>query len=291
LGNDSSRSTFEIKPAIKGILRGLLPATVVNKVRFVRDQIAIRTFESRIVNHVYGGISLRVKIADTMSAQWYDRDFDELPEFTFLKQRRLEPGALIFDLGAHQAVIALLLARIVGESGRVIAVEAGKYNFDIAVENRSLNLVSNLSLIRAAVAEKDGVPMTVTGGINGSVSATGEPVVSKSIDALASEFGKPDVVWLDIEGYECKALEGAQETLKDGADWHVEVHSGCGLESFGGSAVKIEQIFREHGYDLYFRTDQHYQDQFRPMSSVPKGHFYMICCKDRSPKPPEGGRR
>jgi FkbM family methyltransferase len=277
--NDPARSTFEIKPAIKGILRSLLPAAVVNRVRSVRDQIAIRTFEPRLVDHDYGGISLRLKIADSMSAEWYDRDFDELPEFTFLKQRRLQKGALIFDLGAHQAVIALLLANIVGESGRVVAVEAGKYNFDIATENKALNTAPNLSLIRAAVAEKDGVSMTVTGGINGSVSLSGEAVPSKSIDALASEFGKPDLVWLDIEGYECRALEGATETLKAGADWHVEVHSGCGLESFGGSSIKIEQIFREHGYDLYVRTDQHYRDQFRPMSSVPKGHFYMICCK------------
>jgi FkbM family methyltransferase len=278
--NQPVRSSFEIKPAIKGILRGLLPTTVVNKVRFVRDQIAIRTFAPRIVNHVYGGIPLRLRIADTMSAQWYDRDFDELPEFTFLKQRQLRSGALIFDLGAHQAVIALLLAHIVGESGQVIAVEAGNYNFDIATENKALNAAPQLSLIRAAIAEKDGISMTVTGGINGSVSSSGEAVPSKSIDALSSEFGKPDLVWLDIEGYECKALDGATETLKAGADWHVEVHSGCGLESFGGSSTKIEQVFRQHGYNLYVRTDQHYRDQFRPMSSVPKGHFYMICCRE-----------
>jgi FkbM family methyltransferase len=257
-----------------------LPAPVLRRLRFLRDQIAIRTYRPRIVDHVYGGIRLRVKVGDKMSGLWYDRDFDELPEVTFLKQKRLKPGALVFDLGAHQAVIALLLARIVGESGRVVAVEAGKYNFEIALENKFLNQAENLSIIRAAVAEKNGIPMSFSGGINGSVSPSGELVSSSSIDALASEYGMPDVVMLDLEGYENKALEGAIETLKSGADWYLEVHAGCGLEEFGGSSEEIAQLFQDFGYSLYCQTDEHYRNGFRPMSTVPTGRFFMIAARE-----------
>ena len=105
---------------------------MLSSLRSVRDQIAIRTFKPTIVQHEYGGIGLRVRIADKISARWYDRDFDELPEITFLKQKRLKQGALVFDLGAHHGVIAMLLARIVGDTGRVIAIEAGEHNFNVA---------------------------------------------------------------------------------------------------------------------------------------------------------------
>ena len=257
-----------------------LPSPMLSGLRSVRDQIAVRTFEPTIVEHVYGGIGLRVRIDDKISARWYDRDFDELPEITFLKQKRLKKGALVFDLGAHHGVIALLLARIVGDSGRVIAIEAGQHNFDVAKENKNLNAVQNLSIIRAAVAERGGVAISFSGGINGSISASGESVGAKSIDGLASEYGKPDVVMLDIEGYELRALEGAKETLDANVDWYVEVHAGCGLESFGGSAAEVVQVFRGHGYDLYCQTDEHYRDQFRPMSTLPKGRFFMIAVKE-----------
>jgi FkbM family methyltransferase len=257
-----------------------LPGPMLSSLRSVRDQIAVRTFEPMIAEHVYGGIELRVRIDDKISARWYDRDFDELPEITFLKQRQLQKGALVFDLGAHHGVIALLLARIVGDCGRVIAIEAGQHNFDVATENKNLNAVENLSIVRAAVAEKGGVAISFSGGINGSISSSGESVDAKSIDELASEYGNPDVVMLDIEGYELRALQGAKATLDSNVDWYVEVHAGCGLESFGGSSAEVVQVFRDHGYNLYCQTDEHYRDQFRPMTTLPKGRFFMIAVKE-----------
>ena len=41
-----------------------LPAPVLRRLRFLRDQIAIRSYRPRIVEHVYGGIRLRVKVGD-----------------------------------------------------------------------------------------------------------------------------------------------------------------------------------------------------------------------------------
>jgi len=263
----------------RGLLRSL-PRPMLRGLRSVRDQIAVRTFEPRIVEHVYGGIGLRVKITDKISARWYDRDFDELPEITFLKQKRLKKGATVFDLGAHHGVIALLLARIVGDTGRVIAIEGGRRNSDVANENKHLNAAQNLSIIRAVVAEREGAMMSFSGGINGSISASGESVRAKSIDGLASEYGKPDVIMLDIEGYESRALEGAKETLNSDVDWYVEVHSGCGLESFGGSPSEVVQVFQDHGYKLYCQIDEHYRDQFRPMIKLPKERFFMIAAKE-----------
>jgi FkbM family methyltransferase len=267
----------EMNPVLKKALRRL-PTPISSKLRFLRDQIAIRTFRPKIVEHNYGGIPLVVSLADSMSAQWYDHDWAELPEIKFLKTVRPWEGARIFDLGAHQGVVALTLARTVGSSGQVIAVEGGRRNFELASENKRLNEADNLIVLHSVVDSTDGSSVSFSSEINGSVSASGSPVTSRSIDALTSQYGAPDLVMLDIEGYECHALAGATETLKTCANWCIEVHAGCGLESFGGSAEQVVQIFKDGGYNLYCYAED--ETEVHSLSAIPPGRFFLIATRN-----------
>lgn len=213
-----------------------------------------------------------------MSARWYDQDREELPEIEFLKTVRVWEGARIFDLGAHQGVVALRLARTLGSSGQVIAVESGRRNFELAMENKRLNEAGNLTLLHAVVDAIDGNSVLFSSEINGSVSASGNPVASRSIDSLALQYGVPDLVMLDIEGYECRALAGAAETLETCANWCIEVHAGCGLESFGGSAEQVVQIFTDHGYSLHCYAED--EDKVHSLSFIPRGRFFLIATRN-----------
>jgi len=112
------------------------------------------------------------------------------------------------------------------------------------------------------------------------VAASGKTVISASIDALSLKHGRPDVVMLDVEGYECRALSGATETLRSGPDWFVEVHGGCGLESFGGSIQKVVRRFQDFEYTLYCQTDEHYREQVCPMSAISEGRFFLIATRN-----------
>ena len=58
-------------------------------------------------------------------------------------------------------------------------------------------------------------------------------ITSYSVDDLAQRFGNPDVIYMDVEGYEALVLEGSSRTLQHRADWFIEVHSGHGLERLG----------------------------------------------------------
>lgn len=262
---------------MKKALRGL-PAPVSRQLRSFRDRLAIKTFRPRVVEHNYGGFQLTVSLADSMSAHWYDHDWVELPEFKFFKTRRPWEGALVFDLGAHQGVVALQLARMAGSSGRVVAVEGGRRNFELAIENKRLNRADNLTVLHAVVDSTSGSPVLFGDQINGAVSVSGNPVTSCSIDSLASQYGVPDLIMLDIEGYECRALAGAQEALNAVANWCIEVHAGCGLESFGGSAEQLIQIFRDRGYSLYCFVDE--RDEVHALTEIPQGRFFLIATQN-----------
>ena len=151
-------------------------------------------------------------------------------EITFLKEHRLKPGAKVFDIGAHQCVIALMLARTVGPDVSVVAVEANPLNCRAGERNISLNGVTNCQVLQAAGAASSGT-LTFNVGQNGQVDdGSGEwgrmEVKAVSVDDLTAAHGVPDVLFIDVEGFECELLRGAQRTLAARPDCFVEVHVG-----------------------------------------------------------------
>ena len=70
----------------------------------------VERYPARVVRHTYAGVPLEIEIADQTAADWYDRDWArsaEFKEITLLKRHRLKPGARVFDVGAHQCIVAL----------------------------------------------------------------------------------------------------------------------------------------------------------------------------------------
>jgi len=198
---------------------------------------------------------MKIRLADAVAENWYDRDWPELNEIVLLKQQRLRLGAKVFDVGAHQGIIALMIAKIVGPRGMVVAVEANWHNAAIARENRDLNNAPQLVIVEAAAAEKSGT-LFFNDELNGRVDVGSEewgrwPVPCLSIDDLTLRYGVPDVLYIDVEGFEVKVLEGAAQTLKHRPDCFVEVHVGCGLEDYGFSTESVVSFFRTLGYSLF----------------------------------------
>ncbi len=81
-------------------------------------------------------------IRDSTARSWYDRDWNRLTELDLLREHGLHDGGIVFDLGAHQNLIAMLLAKEVEPSGRVIAVEGSKHNVRVGTPNAELNVYS-----------------------------------------------------------------------------------------------------------------------------------------------------
>jgi FkbM family methyltransferase len=211
----------------------------------IRRKIA--RYKDRIVHHSYGGRDLAISLEDPVAEEWYDHDWPLTPELACLRGSRLRDGARVFDLGAHQAVVALILTHLVGPGGEVVAVEAERHNYEVATRNRDLNDARNLEILHAAGAATDGW-LSLSGGFNGTVvtggGSGGARTRALSVDSLTDRYGPPDVVFIDVEGYEHEVLCGAQRTLSAGkTDFFVEVHVGYGLEDLGGSAQAVLDCF------------------------------------------------
>ncbi|MGA8641423.1 FkbM family methyltransferase [Candidatus Binatus sp.] len=201
-----------------------------------------------------------------------------------LKTGRLKQGARVFDLGAHQCVVAMMLSRIVGSEGQVVALEANPHNAEVGERNRALNHIARLKVLHGAAAREPGT-IEFSKGLNGAVVGNErdwglQRVRAYSVDELAREFGRPDVLFIDVEGFECEVLKGARETLRDRPDVFIEVHSGCGLERFGGSRDEILNAFPADHYQLFSAAAD--SPEFIPVKDVnalPEKRFFLVALK------------
>jgi len=178
----------------------------------------------------------------------------------------------------------LILARLVGPDGLVVAVEANEHNHTIAQENAQLNPDSRARIehVHAAVSDHEGT-LTFTNDLNGQIShhanhrAGRADVPALTLNTLAARYPPPDVVFLDIEGAEHLALQACSSLFEQDRkpDWFVEVHAGHGLEAMGGSAQNIISFFRDHDYQLEVCPND--GEPFTPLTGQPpEGRFFLL---------------
>ncbi len=269
---------------VKALARKVLPAPLYRLYRKRRIAMLISGYENRQVTHTYGGARLTIELADGPSDAYYDRDWGMPAELGHARGRGLQPGALVFDLGAHQGVVALMLASLVGPDGRVIALEADSHNATMAERNRVLNAADNLEILHAAAAQTTGTAL-FTGGLNGRIERGADAwgatwgkteVAALSLDDLAARHGSPDVVLIDVEGYEDRVLAGATTTIAAArTTFLVEVHVGCGL------AVPPERVaeFFDSRYELEMAAAGSEAESIAPFaagSPVLQDRFFLV---------------
>ena len=264
---------------IRQIIKAIIPKPLWNKLRMLRLRYTLDHYRRRVVRHSYGGYELELELVDPMGAGWYDHDWPELAEVALLRGYGLQPGARVFDIGAHQCVVALMLAKTVGPQGSVLAVEASAENCQAGEQNRKLNSIENLQILHAAGAARSGT-VIFNRGTNGQVDdGSGDwgqvEVNAYSVDDLAEKYGAPDVLFIDVEGFECELLQGAQKTLSRRPDCFIEVHVGAGLEKFGGSVERLLELLPP-GYTFFAAPPETSFAPFSAKDAVAQQRFFLI---------------
>jgi FkbM family methyltransferase len=267
--------------ALKSYAKKIIPAPIWNKMRLMALKSKVKNFSSYVVEHRYGAQQFKVYINDPMARGWYDKDWDKLEEIEFLKEKgRLVPGKKVFDLGTHQGVVAMMLAKEVGAEGHVVGVEANSHNVRSAEENFRLNDINNVKLHHAAIGETSGT-IVFNEGLNGSIDdGSGEwgqvEVKSYSIDDFIAQEGQPDIIYLDIEGFEACALRGSPGIFENPCDWFIEVHGEELIGKFGGSVADVLSYFPDEKYDCFMAGEN---EKFTPLDrscEKIKDRFFFI---------------
>ena len=265
----------------RDLAKKYLPQPVVDILRAVKYRYELATFAQRTVTHRYGSHVLDMSIDDRIAAEWYDKDWELPPEIAFLSQMPIPQAGRIFDLGAHQCLIAMLLGKEVAPAGTVVSLEANRHNARIARRNLELNAIDNVEVMNALVSSTTGrgradisFNSRARPGLGGLV---GDQVATLSIDDLAQMRGFPDLVYMDIEGFEVEALKGAPQTLSRWCYWFIELHGDDLLARYGARNADILQYFDFQDFAAHLCLES--DSKFRPLTErepLPTERCFLI---------------
>jgi FkbM family methyltransferase len=133
-------------------------------------------------------------------------------------EREINPGSIVYDIGANVGYFSLLASVLVGEKGKVFAFEPLPRNIEFLKKHISLNKLTNIEVIEAAVSSQSGEAFFDLGASTamGHLSDSGKLQVQMvCLDDLVSagEVTAPDYIKLDVEGAEYDALRGAEAVI------------------------------------------------------------------------------
>ena len=173
--------------------------------------------------------------------------------------RMVRPGMRVVNVGANVGYYALLFAHLVGDKGRVVAVEPNHALCAMIDKSKHANGYDQLSILRFAAADAPGDSTMVIpeghamnahlGDVDGAAGRVEATFVS-TVDIIVTSMlqGPADVVFIDAEGAEERIWDGMK-----GARLHRDVaivieYSPRRYKDALGFAMKFEEDGFALGY-------------------------------------------
>lgn len=136
-----------------------------------------------------------------------------------------EEGEIVVDVGAYIGSYTIRASRLVGNTGKVIAIEAEPSNFDALLFNLRLNQADNVIPLNLAAWDKETVldlriskhsaAHSLVWAYLPKDSSQSIKVKARHLDQILENLGIEEVDWvkMDVEGAEVELLRGMEKII------------------------------------------------------------------------------
>jgi len=204
------------------------------------DEYRLRqTDEMRPTPVELGGYHVLVQLRDTDLARAVFNTHQYEEHVRAAVRESLQEGDVALDVGANVGVITLLAASIVGNSGRVIAVEPNPDNLQLLYRGIVYNRFTNIEVLPYAASNQRNFFSLTGGRSNTHLIRARAPeeggffVQSVVLDELLGDLVRVNFVKMDIEGHEPQAMAGFARV--------IEKHRPVFLVEFNPRCLHIQQ--------------------------------------------------
>ncbi len=233
-------------------------------------------------------------------------------EAAFMKilRQEVKEGMTGIDIGANIGYVTLIMAELVGSSGRIYAIEPDPRNFKILSKNIEANGYANFVFpYQMGISNISGISKFYVSDKSNLCSIIPTKHSKSSIDITVSTLddflkdkGFPDFIKMDIEGHEVEVLEGMYNTLKSiksSVKILMEVHPmyysknhslekqlrrlidiGFDAKYVVSAGIAKPDFFYKHGYEPVeiFHTDGWCRGIYTDISNE---HMLMAACYEQ----------
>lgn len=184
----------------------------------------------------------------------------------------LPTGGTFLDIGANEGFFSVLASRLVGETGKVVAVEPQSRLLPVIERNWQLNGCLNCQVF-AGVIGANSEPQTLHLSPDTNTGSTSlhrsvkyhlptETVASRTLEQLLQDYAlhTVDLVKIDVEGAEYDILMASESVIASGRLKAIalEYHPAI-LKDRGLSMDDIHHLLTKHGYSINPDLDRAYR--------------------------------
>lgn len=177
--------------------------------------------KTRYVEREIAGNKMCLDLKDPGISSDLLRDGIREPFLTESIQEEIREGDVIVDIGANIGYYALQEARLVGDNGKVYAIEPVPENVELLKKNIELNNYSNIEVFQLAVGgvnKTDYVYISncrnTASMIKTRASIDKVPIEVTTLDKFLKNKPQPNLIRMDVEGYEVEIVKGMRRLLE-----------------------------------------------------------------------------
>ena len=137
--------------------------------------------------------------------------------------RELRSGDVVYDIGSNIGICSVFAARKVGAGGQVLAFEPAAETYPHLADNLQLNGLANTRAFRVAMADYSGTAGLFSGDdllFSSLVTSRNGQEISQTVRVVKGDSFRqeenlpaPNVVMIDVEGFEQSVMQGLKQTL------------------------------------------------------------------------------
>lgn len=195
---------------------------------------------------------------DDLHLSIYDNWERESLEIETIK-KIVSEGDTVIDIGANIGFYTLILAQIVGEKGRVYAVEPHPISVSLLRKNIEANNYMNVTIIEKAFSNeiKEGILYLnnqLSASSLGELDETYNKSIQIGIDTLDNFFEdiKINFIKIDVEGFEGNVIEGGKEIIENNDLKIITEINPPALESSGYGQENYLKLLKQMGFNLNY---------------------------------------